>query len=189
MATRKAAKRAAPRKAPPKRAATKRAATKKGAPRKAATGKAATGKAAPRKASGKKAPATKPAFGRPGTAGKAEGDAAVRAWMQGVKPEHRPLVEKLDALIAEVVPDVKRAIKWSMPMYGREGMGWFASVASFKEHVRLSFFVGTSLTPPPPDGESATMRAINLRGVGDYDETRFRSWIRQAASIQGWGKA
>lgn len=203
MPTRKAAKRPAARKtaakAPGKRATARKATTKsaakkaparKAAPRKAVA-KAGATKGGARKAPAKaaaKAPARKAAFGRAGTAGKGEGDAAVRAWMQGVKAEHRPLVERLDALIGEVVPDVKRAVKWSSPMYGREGIGWFASFASFKEHVRLSFFSGVDLRPPPPEGESKGMRSVRLRGPADYDEARFQSWIRQAASIPGWGK-
>jgi hypothetical protein len=127
------------------------------------------------------------AFGRPGTAGKAEGDAAVRRWMAGVNPAHRPIVERLDALIGEIVPDVKRAIKWSTPMYGRAGQGWFASVASFKNYVSLNFFAGTRLEPPPPVGEGKGMRRVNLRDLSEFDEKQVRSWIQQAASMKGWG--
>lgn len=126
-------------------------------------------------------------FGRPGTAGKAEGDEAVRAWIKGVKPEHRPIVERLDALVGEVVPDVKRAVKWSSPMYGLPGIGWFASMASFKDHINLSFFAGANLDPPPPLGESKAMRRVTLESMGDFDEKRFRSWVKQASSMKGWG--
>lgn len=108
--------------------------------------------------------------------------------MAGVNPAHRPMVEKLDALIGEIVPDVKRAIKWSTPMYGRAGQGWFASVASFKNYVSLVFFAGASLDPPPPEGEGKGMRRVNLRDMSAFDERQFRSWIQQAASIQGWGR-
>ena len=179
------AKKATARNAPAKKApAAKEPATRKPAPKKAAARKAAPAKKAAKKAAAPR----KLAFGKPGTAGKAEGDDAVRAWMEAVKPEHRGIVERLDALIGETVPDVKRAIKWSMPMYGRAGIGWFATVASFKEHVRLSFFSGVDLDPQPPLGESEGMRAVKLRSDADYDEKRFRAWIEQAASIPGWGK-
>lgn len=188
MATKKMAKRAGAKKAPAKKAVRK-APVKKTAAKKAPVKKGP--KAAARKAPARtssKTPAKGASFGRPGTAGKAEGDAAVRAWMGAVKPEHRALVERLDALIAEVVPDVRRAIKWSMPMYGREGVGYFASVASFKAHVRLTFFSGTQLTPPPPEGEGKGMRAVNIRDPAEYDEAKLRAWVAQAASIPGWGK-
>jgi hypothetical protein len=133
-----------------------------------------------------KKPAPK-AFGRPGTSGKAEGDAAVRRWMAGVKSAHRPILEKLDALIGETVPDVSRAIKWSTPMYGRKGQGWFASIASFKNYVSLGFFAGTSLSPPPPVGEGKSMRRVNIRDMSEFDENLYRSWIKQASSVKGWG--
>lgn len=140
------------------------------------------GKTSKRKA--KPAPNT---FGRPGTAGKAEGDDAVRRWIASVNAAHRPVVDRLDALIGEIVPDVKQAIKWSTPMYGRQGQGWFASVASFKNYVALVFFAGTSLVPPPPEGEGKGMRRVNIRGVGEFDEKQCRAWIEQASSMKGWG--
>ena len=181
-----AAKKATARNAPAK----KSPAAKKAAPAKKPAKKAGpVKKATPMKKATKNAAApAKPAFGKPGTAGKAEGDDAVRAWIQAVKPEHRGIVEKIDALIGEAVPDVKRAIKWSMPMYGRAGIGWFAHVASFKEHVRFGFFSGVDLDPQPPSGESEGMRGVKLRSLADYDEKRFRAWVEQAASIPGWGK-
>ena len=140
----------------------------------------------PTKAMNKAAPTPK-SFGRPGTAGKGEGHEAVLAWIAGVKPGHRPIVEKLDALIGDTVPEVKRAIKWSTPLYGLAGQGWFASVASFKEYVSLGFFAGTSLDPPPPFGEGKGMRRVNIHDFGEYDEKQLRSWIKQASSIRGWG--
>lgn len=151
--------------------------------------KAPAKKATPKKAVAKKAAAKKAAFGRAGTAGKADGDDAVRAWIKSVKPAHRPIVLRLDALIAEVVPDVKRAVKWSMPMYGRAGQGWFAHVGAYKEHVRLGFFAGVDLRPEPPVGESKGMRGVRIGGMEDVDEPLFRSWIQQAASMKGWGRA
>lgn len=189
MATKKAAaKKAAAKKPASKKTAPQKTPAKKATAKKSAATKPAAKKAAPRKVASKKPAAKKAAFGSPGTAGKAEGDAAVRAWMRTVKPEHREMVERIDALIGATVPDVKRAIKWSMPMYGREGLGYFANLASFKNYVKLGFFVGTKLNPPPPGGESAQMRHVDIHDMSEYDEKQFRSWIQQAASIQGWGK-
>lgn len=140
----------------------------------------------PRK-SAKKASKT-PSFGRPGTAGKAEGSAGVKAWMASVKPEHRPIAKKLDRLIEETVPGVRRAVKWSSPMYGLPGKGWFASMASFKNYVALAFFKGAALSPPPPFGEGKEMRRINIETIDQVDEKLFRAWIEQASSRPGWGK-
>ena len=43
------------------------------------------------------------------------GAAGIRAWIDGVKPEHRLLAKRLDALIAKTIPGVRRAIKWRKP--------------------------------------------------------------------------
>jgi hypothetical protein len=144
-------------------------------------------KATPRKRPARKPAAAKPKFGRPGTAGKAEGDEAVRAWIAAVKPEHQPIVKALDRLVTDEVPGVKKALKWSTPLYGLPGIGWFCSVASFKNYVSLVFFAGASLDPPPPFGEGKGMRRINIEDASEVDEKRFRAWIRQASKIKGWG--
>lgn len=169
--------------------AAKNLAKKKPKPaKKPAAKKAAPKKTVPKKVAPKKVAPKKVAFGRAGTAGKAEGDGAVKIWLGAVKPEHRPIVKKLDALIGKTVPDVKRAIKWSTPLYGREGKGYFASMASFKDYVSLGFFKGASLDPPPPFGEGKDMRRINIESMDQVDEKLFRRWIEQASSKPGWGK-
>jgi hypothetical protein len=161
---------------------------KKAKATKATSAKARPAKKAPRKTA---KPATKKAasrFGRSGTAGKGEGDEAVQAWMAGVKPGQRALVRRIDGIIGEEVPGVRRGVKWSMPMYGLPGQGWLVHVGSFKDHVAVGFFSGTSLDPQPPHGESGHMRRATYGGEGDLDERRLRSWLRQARDLPGWGK-
>lgn len=158
----------------------------------AATKKAAK-KAAKRPAKkAAKAPAKKPArkvsFGRAGTAGKADGHGAVKTWIASVKPEHRAIVERIDDIVADVVPDVRYAIKWSTPMFGREGIGWFAAMASFKEHVGINFFNGVSLKPKPPGGEGKGMRSVRIETMAELDEKQLRDWMKQASKNKGWGK-
>jgi hypothetical protein len=152
----------------------------------------AAAKTTAKKAPGRKAkPAKKaaaPKVGRSGTAGKAEGDGAVKAWIAGIKPEHREIANRFDALAAEMLPGVRRAVKWSAPFYGLPGQGWVATLASFKDYVSIGFFAGTRLTPPPPLGESGSMRRVAVRGAADYDERQLRAWLKQAAGMQGWGK-
>jgi len=130
----------------------------------------------------------KATFGRAGTAGKADGDDAVREWLKAVRPDQRAILKRLDALITESVPGVRKALKWSMPMYGLPGIGWFAHVAAYKNYVTLGFFKGTELSPVPPYGGSQTMRRVNIPSMEAVDEPLFRSWIQQAATRPGWGK-
>jgi hypothetical protein len=168
-ATRKAA---SPTKKP--KAAAKKATKKAATPSKAT--KAATKKATP------------PKFGRTGTAGKAEGDGAVKAWIAGIKPEHQEIAHRFDALAGETLPGVKRAVKWNAPFYGLPGKGWVATMGSFKEYVSIGFFAGAKLTPAPPLGESGSMRRVTLHSAADYDERQLRAWLKQASDLQGWGK-
>ena len=145
-------------------------------------------KIATAKKAARKKPAKKAAYGRAGTAGKGEGKSAVAAWIAGVKPEHKPIVERIQKLVAEEVPDVRYAIKWSTPMFGREGTGWFASMASFKNHVGIHFFNGVALEPQPAGGEGKGMRSVRIESADQLDEAQLRDWMRQAAKNKGWGK-
>jgi hypothetical protein len=119
---------------------------------------------------------------------KAEGDAPVRAYFATISSEHRAIGERLDKLIEKNVPGVRRAIKWSTPMWGVEGRGWFAAFGSFKNYTKVNFFRGAELSPPPPEGEGKLMRSINIASLEDLDEKQMASWVKQAASRPGWGK-
>src|SRR5688500_8838855 len=108
-----------------------------------------------KKAASKKTPARRPRVA------KADGDAPVKAYIAKLDGWKREVAQRFDTLVGREVPKVRRAVKWSSPMYGIEGQGWFASVGVFKNHVKINFFMGTKLKPVPPAGESATMRALD----------------------------
>lgn len=139
------------------------------------------------KPASKKKPAPRRAAIRTGRAGKAEGDAPVKAFIAKLPGWKKDVAKRFDDIIAREVPGVKRAIKWSSPMYGVEGQGWFASLGVFSRHVKLVFFRGTSLKPPPPSGESEQMRGLDIRESDPFDEKRVTDWVRQASKIPGWG--
>lgn len=118
-----------------------------------------------------------------------DGDALVKAFIADLPGWQRDVGRRLDALVAREVPDVKRAIKWSMPVYGREGQGWFAFLAAYTKHVSFGFYEGASLTPVPPHGEGKAIRHLKLLGPDDLDEAQVAEWVRQAAALKGWGSA
>ncbi len=149
--------------------------------------KRAAKKAPARKKPAKKAPA-KRVGGRAGTAGKAEGDAPVKAYIASLPGWQREVAERFDAIVAREVPDVRRAVKWSVPFYGREGMGWFASFGAFQKHVKIQFFNGVHLKPQPPLGENREGRALDLRSTEELDERQITDWVRQSSKLPGWGK-
>src|SRR2546427_375970 len=56
---------------------------------------------------------------------KAEGDAAVQAYVAAMPGWKARVGRQLDALVARTVPGVRKAVKWNSPLYGIEGRGWF----------------------------------------------------------------
>ena len=84
------------------------------------------------------------------------------------------------------VTGVRKAIRWNSPFYGFEGRGWFMSFHVFARYVKVTFFKGTSLRPPPPGGTSAEARWIDVH-EDDFDEKRLATWMKQAARLPGWG--
>ena len=119
---------------------------------------------------------------------KADGDAPVQEYIAAMPGWKRDVGRRLDELISSLVPEVRKAVRWNSPMYGIEGQGWFASFHVFTNYVKLTFFKGTSLKPIPPGGSVKEARWIDIR-EGKLEEEQLSEWIRQAASIPGWGKS
>ena len=121
---------------------------------------------------------------------KADGDAPVQAYIAAMPGWKRDIGRRLDALVAQTVPDVRKAVKWNSPFYGLEGQGWFLSYHCFTKYVKVSFFRGKSLRPQPP-GESKhqEVRYLDIREGDPINESQLASWIRQAAALPGWGAA
>ena len=117
---------------------------------------------------------------------KGEGDAPVRAYIAAMPGWKRDVARRLDALIVRTVPGVRKAVKWNSPFYGAGDEGWFLNVHAFTSYLKLAFFRGSSLRPPPP-GESkhAEVRYLDLR-EGDELDAQLAKWIRQAAALPGW---
>jgi hypothetical protein len=141
---------------------------------------------APRKKVAKKAPA-KPKLlsgGNPQIA-KGYGDAPVQAYIAAVPDWRRDVCKRLDAIITRAIPGVKKAVKWNTPFYGVEEGAWFASFHVFARYVKVTFFQGASLKPPP-EGKSK-YPAVRYYDVheGELDEKQFAAWIKQASKLPG----
>lgn len=116
---------------------------------------------------------------------KADGDAPVRAYIAAMPGWKRDVGKRLDALIVRTVPGVQKAVKWNSPFYNLEGQGWFVSFHVFTRYVKVTFFRGTSLRPPPPGGTAKDARWIDVH-EDDLDEAQMTAWVKQAAAIPGW---
>jgi hypothetical protein len=118
---------------------------------------------------------------------KAEGDAPVQGYIAAMPGWKRDVGRSLDALIVRTVPTVRKAVKWNSPFYGIEGQGWFLGFHVYTRYVKVTFFRGTSLRPPPP-GESKhkEVRYLDIHEGDPFDEAHLATWIRQAAALPGW---
>ena len=119
---------------------------------------------------------------------KGEGDAPVQAYIAAMPGWKRAVGEQVDALIARTVPGVRKAVKWNSPFYGVEGQGWFLSVHVFTRYVKLTFFRGAALDPPPPGctPKSGETRWLDVHEGDALDEAQLATWVKQAAAIPGW---
>ena len=118
---------------------------------------------------------------------KGDGDAPVQAYIAAMPDWKHDVGRRLDTLIAREVPDVLRAVKWNSPFFGVEGKGWFLSFHCYTKYVKVAFFRGASLSPPPPgESKDEEVRYLNVHEDDDMDEQLLASWIRQAAALPGW---
>lgn len=157
-------------------------------PRKSATTSRSSPKAGTKAGSGaRKARPVKLLSGGNPRIAKADGDAPVQAYIDGMPGWKRDIGRRLDALIVRTVPNVRKAVKWNSPLYGIEGQGWFLGVHTFTHYVKVAFFRGTSLRPVPPGAsKSEDTRYLDIREGDELDEARLAKWVKQAAALPGW---
>lgn len=117
---------------------------------------------------------------------KADGDAAVQAYIAAMPGWKREVGRNLDALIVRTVPKVRKAVRWNTPFYGIEGEGWFLGMHCITRYVKVAFFNGTSLRPPPPvESKNKGTRYFHIHENEKIDEKLLAGWIRQAAELPG----
>jgi len=127
--------------------------------------------------------------GKASPAKAAEGDGPVFAYIASLPQPQRGIAERIDALAAEQLSDLRRAVKWGMAYYGVGG-GWCFTSGAFVGHVKLMFIRGTELEPEPPVTPVAmgkATRGVELASVADLDERLVASWMKQAAAKPFFG--
>jgi hypothetical protein len=117
---------------------------------------------------------------------KGYGDAPVQAWIAAAPGWKSEAARRLDALIERTVPGVKKAVKWNTPMYGLEEGSWFASFHAFDRYLKVAFFRGASLDPPPPVGsKQKDVRYFHIHEDEPADQAQLADWIKQASRLPG----
>ena len=117
---------------------------------------------------------------------KAEGDAPVQAYIAAMPGWKRDVGRRLDALIVRNVSEVRKAVKWNSPFYGIEGQGWFLGLHCLSKYVKVAFYRGSALRPPPPvESKMKDVRYFHIHEHDEIDEKLLASWIRQASELPG----
>lgn len=118
---------------------------------------------------------------------KGDGDAPVQAYIAAMPGWKSDVGARIDALIEQTVPGVRKAIKWNSPFYGIEGQGWFLSYHCFAKYIKIAFFQGASLDPQPPvESKDKAVRYLHIHEADGLDEAKLADWIGQAAALPGW---
>lgn len=118
---------------------------------------------------------------------KGDGDAPVQAYIAAMPGWKSAVGRRLDALLVEHLPNVKKAVRWNSPFYGIEGQGWLVSFHVLSRYVQVNFFCGASLDPAPPGaGKDPNARWLNIYEHDPLDEAQLVAWLKQAARLPGW---
>lgn len=117
---------------------------------------------------------------------KGDGDGPVQAYIAALPEWKRAVGANLDAIIARAIPGVRKAVKWNSPFYGAND-GWLVSFHCFTNYLKVTFFNGATLSPPPPGrSKHENVRYLDIRENDAIDEKRLTKWLRQAAKSPGW---
>ena len=120
---------------------------------------------------------------------KADGDAPVQAYIDAIPGWKRDVARNLDALVVRTVPNIRKAVRWNSPFYGVEGKGSILAFHCITRYLKVAFFDGTSLNPPPPvESKNPGTRYLHIH-EGEWgttlDEALLTRWIKQASNLPG----
>ncbi|WP_134726391.1 DUF1801 domain-containing protein [Paracoccus luteus] len=117
---------------------------------------------------------------------KGYGDAPVAAWLDAAPGWKQDAARELDRLIVAAVPGVAKAVKWNSPLYGPGDGGWFLGLHCLTRYIKVAFFRGAQLDPPPPEpSRQDEVRYWHLHEGETVDAARFTDWVRQASRLPG----
>lgn len=117
---------------------------------------------------------------------KGNGDAPVQAYIAAMPGWKQDVGRHLDELVERAVPDVRKAVKYNSPLYGVEEGTWFLSYHCYARYVKVAFFRGGSLDPPPPESSKTEhARYLHVHEDEELDEAQLSDWVKQAARLPG----
>jgi hypothetical protein len=117
---------------------------------------------------------------------KGEGREPVEAYLAAMPEWKGEIGRRVDAIVTRTVPDVHMAVKWNTPLYGIEGDGWFLGMHCFPRYVKVTFFNGAELDPPPPGtSKHERVRYLDIHEDDEIDEEQLAAWFTQASGLPG----
>ncbi len=117
---------------------------------------------------------------------KGYGDAPVQAYISAMPGWKSGIGRRLDTLITEAVPGVRKAVKWNSPLYGMDGQHWLLGFHCLTKYVKVAFFRGAALHPVPPGpSKQKDVRYLDIRESGPFDAAQFADWVKQASALPG----
>ena len=118
---------------------------------------------------------------------KGYGDAPVQAYIAAMPEWKRDVGQRLDALIARALPDVRKAVKYNSPMYGAtDREDWFLSFHCYTNYVKVAFFHGAALHPVPPGkSKQPRVRYLDIHHDDTIDDAQLVDWVQQASQLPG----
>lgn len=110
----------------------------------------------------------------------------IDALIRRVMPDLQPIVEALDDLIRETIPDLHYAVKWKRPYYGLPELGWIIEIAAYDVSVNVVFYGGVDFESPPPLGTTGRSRYVKVKTLEEARSPELRKWLEQAGRVPGW---
>lgn len=115
-----------------------------------------------------------------------ESHAEIDDWMRRVMPDLHPMVERLDEMIRESLPQAEFAVKWKKAYYGVPGHGWVIEMVAYDVSVNVVFLGGADFDSPPPLGSTDRSRYIKLKSLDELEAPDLHTWINNAGRVAGW---
>jgi hypothetical protein len=117
---------------------------------------------------------------------KGDGDAPVQQYISAMPGWKRAIGSRIDQLVTQTIPAIKKAVRWNTPFYGIEGQGWFLCLHCFNKYVKVAFLNGDHLNPQPPiSSKHPAVRYLHIHEQDTLDEAQLVRWIQQAAAHPG----
>jgi hypothetical protein len=99
------------------------------------------------------------------------------------------LLARLRKLILAADPDLTEEWKWGTPVWSHKGN--VVAVGAFKDHLKINFFKGASLSDPHglfnTGLDAKAMRAIDLHEGDKINEAALKELIRAAVALNTSG--